>query len=101
MEASILPAKGSPDEPVAIDGATLSVIPTGRRRAVLNTLGGVRREMARIYREAESGKRETSEASRLVYMLGQIGKALELAEIEARLKALEVKANAKQLRAPD
>jgi hypothetical protein len=97
----MLLAKGSPDEPVVIDGATLSVIPTGRRRAVLNTLGGVRREMARIYREAESGKRETSEASRLVYMLGQIGKALELAEIEARLKALEVKAHAKQLRSPD
>ena len=94
-------ANCSPTEPLTIDGATLHVIPTGRRRAVLNTLGGVRREMARIYREAEAGTRETSEASRLVYILGQIGKALELAEIEARLKALEVKTNAKQLRTPD
>ena len=96
-----MPANCSPTEPVVIDGATLSIIPAGRRRAVLNTLGGVRREMARVYREAEAGKRETSEASRLVYILGQIGKALELAEIEARLKALEVKTNAKQLRTPD
>lgn len=96
-----MPANCSPAEPVVIDAATLHVIPTGRRRAVLNTLGGVRREMSRIYREAESGQRETSEASRLVYILGQIGKALELAEIESRLKALEHKTNAKQLRTPD
>ena len=95
------PANCSPTEPLVIDGTTLTVIPTGRRRAVLNTLGGVRREMARIYREAEAGKRDTAEATKLVYILGQIGKALELAEIEARLKTLEVKANARQLRAPD
>lgn len=95
------PVKCPPTEPLVIDGATLTVIPTGRRRAVLNTLGGVRREMARIYREAESGKRDTAEATKLVYILGQIGKALELAEIEARLKALEVKTHAKQIRAPD
>jgi len=95
------PAKCPPAEPLVIDGATLTVIPTGRRRAVLNTLGGVRREMARIYREAESGKRDTADATKLTYILAQIGKALELAEIEARLKALEVKTHAKQIRTPD
>jgi len=61
-------------------------VPTpGRRKAQLNTLEGVRRELARIYREAESGKRDTADASRLTFMLGQIGKLLELTEIERRL----------------
>ena len=45
--------------------------------------------MARIYRDAESGKRDTAEASKLVYILGQIGKVLELTEIERRLTVLE------------
>jgi len=53
--------------------------------------------MARIYREAESGKRDTAEATKLVYVLGQIGKVLELTEIEERLKTLEAKTNGNRL----
>lgn len=84
---------GAPDAPLTIDGRTLALVPTpGRRKAVLNSLDGVRREMARVYRDAEEGRRDTSEASKLVYILGQIGKVLELVEIESRLKALEAKA---------
>lgn len=41
-------------------------------------LGGGPCEMSRIYREMESGKRESQEGSRLVYVLTQIGKILEL-----------------------
>jgi hypothetical protein len=51
--------------------------------------------MARIYREAESGRRDTAEASKLVYVLGQIGKILELTEVERRLVALEDLSNAR------
>ena len=36
-----------------------------------------------------SGKRDSQEGSRLVFVLGQIGKVLELTEIERRLDALE------------
>ena len=82
--------KGAVRAPQSIDGATLALVPTpGRRKAQLNTLEGVRRELARIYREAESGKRDTADASRLTFMLGQIGKLLELTEIERRLTAIE------------
>jgi hypothetical protein len=95
------PDKDTPDEPATIDGRTLRLIPTpGRRKAVLNTLEGIRREMARVYRDAESGRRDTAEASKLVYILGQIGKVLEATEIETRLKLLEAKANAR-LSAPN
>ena len=47
--------------------------------------------MARVYRDAESGRRDSSEASKLVYILGQIGKVLELTEIERRLTLLEAR----------
>ena len=86
--------KGAVRAPQSIDGATLALVPTpGRRKAQLNTLEGVRRELARIYREAESGKRDTADASRLTFMLGQIGKLLELTEIERRLTAVEGRTN--------
>jgi hypothetical protein len=45
--------------------------------------------MARVYREMECGKRETQEGSRLVYALSQIGRVLEVVEIDTRLRALE------------
>jgi hypothetical protein len=73
-----------------VDGATLALLPTPRRRkAQLNTLEGVRIEMARQYREMEAGKRDPQDGSKLVYVLSAIGKILELTEIERRLAALE------------
>jgi hypothetical protein len=49
--------------------------------------------MARFYREMESGKRDSQEGSRLVYVLISIAKVLELTEIERRLITLETRAN--------
>lgn len=80
--------------PITLDGATLSVLPTPtRRKPQLDRLEGVRVEMARVYREMESGKRESQDGSRLVYVLTQIAKVLELTEIERRLNMLEAMAN--------
>ena len=45
--------------------------------------------MGRVYREMRGGKIETQEGTRLVYVLGQIGKLAELYEIEKRIIALE------------
>jgi hypothetical protein len=85
-----MPLKGALREPVTLDGATLALVPTPqRRKAQLNTIEGVRREMARIYRDAEAGKRDTADASKLTFMLAQIGKMLELVDIERRVDALE------------
>jgi len=81
---------GTVREPQTIDGATLALVPTPKRRKPqLTDLGGVRVEMARIYREMESGKRDSQDGSRLVYVLTQITKVLELTEIERRLNVLE------------
>ena len=85
---------GTVHAPATIDGSTLKLLPTPRRRkAQLSTLDGVRVEMARQYREMESGKRDPQDGTKLVYVLAQIGKVLELTEIERRLARLEDKAN--------
>lgn len=94
-------AKVAPDGPATIDGRTLRLLPAlGRRKAQLNCLEGVRREMARVYRDAEEGRRDSAEASKLVYILAQIGRVLEVVEIETRLKALESASDGKRLPAP-
>ena len=83
--------KGAVREPQTIDGATLALVPTPqRRKAQLDRLEGVRREMARVYRDMESGS-DSQDGSRLVYVLTQIAKVLELTEIERRLTAIEVR----------
>jgi hypothetical protein len=46
-------------------------------------------DMARVYRDVESGKRDSQEGASFVYMLTQIAKVLELTEIERRLTELE------------
>jgi hypothetical protein len=48
----------------------------------------------------ESGKRDSQDGSRLVYVLTQIAKVLELTDIERRLITLDAKANG-ELPAPD
>ena len=82
--------KGAVRTPQTIDGATLALVPAPqRRKAQLDKLEGVRREMSRVYRDMESGKRDSQDGSRLVYVLTQIAKVLELTEIERRLTAVE------------
>lgn len=49
----------------------------------------IRQEMARVYREARGGKLDPADATKLVYMLSQIGKLWELSELESRLQMLE------------
>ncbi|MHB1333208.1 MAG: hypothetical protein ACYCY1_11475 [Sulfuriferula sp.] len=68
-------------------GQVLTVTPTPRLE--LSTIDAVRREMARLYREAKAGNIPTADASRLAFILGQVGKLIEIGTLEARLNALE------------
>lgn len=87
----------SNDYPVEIDGETGEIetlSPTkGRYRCQLETMGDVRRELAKLYREARSGIIEVNDASKLTYILGTIGKVIESSDIENRIKALEESKN--------
>jgi hypothetical protein len=74
--------------PATIDGSTLSVLPTPRS-IPLKTLDDVRREMAKVYRDMRKAKIEMGDGTKLVYVLSQLGKVIELSEVSARLEAVE------------
>ncbi len=59
-------------------------------RINLSTSEDIRREMAKIYRETRCNKILPTNGTKLVYMLINILKAYEVAEIEKRLTDLEL-----------
>jgi hypothetical protein len=63
--------------------------PTPRQKVRLHTIDDVRLEMARVYRDMRTGRLESSEGTKLAYVLGQMVKVFELTAIEARINALE------------
>jgi hypothetical protein len=80
--------------PVEIDGATgevesLPPQPGQRYRAKLDTLQDIRREMARVYREARSGLVDVQDATKLTWCLQAVGKVIEGGELEKRIETLE------------
>ena len=58
-------------------------------RLNLSTSEDVRREMAKVYREARSRQIEPSEATKLVFILTQILRAHEQVVLEGRIAELE------------
>jgi hypothetical protein len=80
--------------PVEIDGTTGEVddIPAHERRryrAKLDTLQDVRREMAKVYREARSGLVDVQDATKLTWCLQAVGKVIEGSDLEKRIESLE------------
>ena len=71
-----------------IEEYRLAANPTPRIN--LSTSGDVRREMAKVYREARNKEIPTNEATRLTYILTQILRATEVYLLEQRLSALEL-----------
>lgn len=74
---------------VNVDTTTLDVNPTPTIH--LKTIDNIRLEMGKVYRDMRSQKIPTHDGTRLVYVLAQIGKMIELFEIEKRLEKLESK----------
>lgn len=72
-----------------IDNTSGNLMPTPTKKIDLATVDDVRLEMARTYREMKSGSIETSDGTKLVYVLCQIAKMIELYDIENRLTVLE------------
>jgi hypothetical protein len=77
-------------QPVTIDATSGTCTPTPRK-IKLNAQEDVKREMAKLYREARGGIIDTSEAGRLAYILSGIGKLIEATDIEKRLEQMERK----------
>ena len=55
----------------------------------LKSIDDVRVEMAKVYRAMKGGSLQTQEGTRLVYVLSAIAKAIEVHEIDVRMRKLE------------
>ena len=86
------PTKGdetdSDEEGQTIDNET-GLPEGGGDRIKLSTLRDIRLEMARVYRSVKRGKLEESAATKRVYILGEIGKIITVAELEKSIHELE------------
>jgi hypothetical protein len=56
----------------------------------LDSLLAVRRELARVYRDARRGQVPTQDAARLAFILATIGKLIEGSELAQKIEKLEV-----------
>ncbi len=80
--------------PVEIDGATgeVETLPPrkGQRyRCKLDSMGDVKREMAKVYREARSGVVDVQDATKLTWCLQAVAKVIETSDLEKRIEILE------------
>ena len=69
-------------------GQVIVVHPTPSKIDLRNSYA-IRRELASVYRDARCGTIETTEATKLAYILDQLRKIYETEVLEARLIALE------------
>jgi len=90
MDATELlePTKRTTKTSLSLVRADSAIAPTPRRFR-LNSLNGVQREMQAVYRLVRTGQMESSEGSKLVYMLAQLGKVTLDSCLEDRVKELE------------
>ncbi len=76
------------NSPVTQDNSQEVSTPT-LYRIDLKSIDDVRLEMAKVYRSMKSGEIPSSDGTRFVYVLSQIGKLIEVYEVEKRLSILE------------
>ncbi len=55
----------------------------------LVTTGGIRKELAAVYRESRMGKLDLSKATKLTFILATLARIIQADEIERRLAELE------------
>lgn len=63
--------------------------PLPRVRCKLTSVDDVKAELARLYREGKSGRRDVAAVSRLANVLAIMARLIEGADFEKRLEALE------------
>lgn len=73
---------------VTIDGASGDLLPTPAE-IKLKSADDVRLEMARVYRDMRQGRIDSSDGTKLTYVLIALNKTIETGILEARMNALE------------
>ena len=75
---------------ITIDNSSGKVTPT-LLKIDLKSIDDVRLEMAKIYREMRNQKIDAADGTKLIYVLSQIGKMIEIHDIEKRINLIEEK----------
>jgi hypothetical protein len=78
---------------MSLGGNSGDALPEKKRAIRLKTMDDVRVEMARVYSDARRNSLAPENASKLVYILAQVGRVIEGVGLEDRIKALEAKAS--------
>lgn len=75
----------------AVENKKVVVLPPPRQKGsiALTKMHHIRTELANIYREARSGKIDLGDATKLTYILREIGRVIEGSDLEERIAALE------------
>lgn len=76
-------------EPVENKVVLLPPPPRQKGSIALTKMHHIRSELANIYREARSGKIDLGDATKLTYILREIGRVIEGSDLEERIAALE------------
>lgn len=79
-----------------IDGVTgeVEALPLAkgtRYRCKLDSMQDIKREMAKLYREARSGSIDIQDATKLTWCLQAVTKVIEGSDLEKRIEILEKK----------
>jgi|TARA_B110000908_G_scaffold53232_1_gene64975 hypothetical protein len=88
MEGLLMTKTCNDNELVSIDSSNHELLATPSR-IDLKHIDDVRLEMAKVYREMKQQKIPAQDGTRLVYVLTQIGKMIELHDIEKRINRIE------------
>ncbi len=75
------------NSPATIDGGSLRLLPTPPT-IHLKTADDVRLEIAKVYREMRQGKIDMADGTKLVFVLGQLNRAIETGVLENRIELL-------------
>jgi hypothetical protein len=78
------------NHPQTFDETGKNITPSPPAKIDLHNADSIRREMASVYRDMRSGKLETSEGTKLVYVLDMLRKALETCELQKNLELLKL-----------
>ena len=80
---------GVKDCPVTVDQDGNGLTPTPPK-IDLRDAQAIRRELARVYRDMRSGRIDTSDGTKLAYVLDMIRKAIETGSLAERMEMLEL-----------
>lgn len=75
-------------QPEVIEGEVIPANTTPTQLKLVTAMD-CKREIARVYRDSRQGRIDIQDGTRLVYMLAQIGKLIEVSEFEKRIELLE------------